>query len=402
MLRIDIHEARDGMALALPVQNPQVPSRTLLKAGFKLSDSIVRKLTDSGVKNIWVRYPALDFLDKFIDNSKLQAQQEVVTAITDTFEKLQTEAAAKLNYNTYLTNVAELVDSVISNPTSSLFLGDLTDSPDDLLRHSSATTYISLLLALKLEGYLVKERKHVNPARAKTVTNLGLGAMLHDIGLKELPEEVLAHYQETNEETDPEFQQHPLLGFRAVRGQIDPSAATIVLNHHQRYDGSGYAGKDIPILEGKNIHVFARLVAVAEQFDRLRNPQNMPQQPTVLALRAISQDPLASKFDPQILAALLDVVPPYAPGSVVKLSDNRHAVVIDHNTQTPCRPIVQIIPNPATIDPNDEDPPTGPQIDLAGQPNELYVAEAENHDVTQFNFPRPQSLTAQSSLASVW
>ncbi|QDU35576.1 Cyclic di-GMP phosphodiesterase response regulator RpfG [Poriferisphaera corsica] len=401
MLRIDLHEAREGMALALPVQNPQVPTRALLKAGFKLSESIIRKLSDSGVKSLWVRYPALDFLDKFIDNSKLQAQQEVVTAITDTFEQLQTQAAAKMNYNTYLVNVAELVDSIISNPTSSLFLGDLTDSPNDLLRHSSATTYVSLLLALRLETYLVKERKHINPARAKTVTNLGLGAMLHDIGLTQLAQETLDKYQKTNDESDLAFQEHPAIGFRMVRGQIDPSAATVVLNHHQRFDGSGYAGKDIPILDGKNIHVFARLVAVAEQFDRLRNPQGLPQQPSVFALRTITSAPFSERFDPQILAALLDVVPPYAPGSVVKLSDDRHAVVIDHNIETPCRPIIQIIPNPATIDPNDEDPPVGPQIDLASQPNSLFISEAEGHDTADLNFPRP-SLAQPQALAGAW
>ena len=400
MLRIDIHEAREGMALALPVQNPLVPSRTLLKPGFKLSDSIIHKLTDSGVKNIWVRYPALDFLDKYIDNEKLQAQQSVVSTITDTFEKLQTQAAAKLNYDTYVSSVAELVDSVLSNPTSAVFLGDICDSPHDIMRHSSTVTYITLLLALKLEGYLVKERKHVNPAHAKTINNLGIGAMLHDIGITQLPEEVQTKYKETGSDTDPAFQEHPTLGFRMVRGKIDPTAATVVLNHHQREDGSGYAGKEFPQLQGKNIHVFARLVAVADQFDRIRNPQNAPAIPTVLALQIITSPDMSKKFDNQILSALLDVVPPYAPGSAIKLSDGRFAVVIDHNTEMPCRPVIQIIPDPVTITSEEDQDTSGPQIDLSQETNDLFVAEAEGHDVSDLNFPRPQ--IGLTSLASVW
>ncbi|WP_432798362.1 HD-GYP domain-containing protein [Poriferisphaera sp. WC338] len=401
MLRIDLANAREGMSLALPVQNPEIPARTLLKAGFTLSPSIINKLTAVGVKQLWVRYPALDFLDKFIDNTRLQTHHHLVTSITDTFERLQTQAAAKMNYDTYLSSVASLVDSIISNPTTSLYLGKLCDSNDALMQHASSTTYLACLMAIKLEGYLVKQRKHVNPARAKEFTNLGLGTMLHDIGITQLAADVRNAYDYTEDETDPAWQEHPALGFRMVRGKVDPSAATVVLNHHQRFDGSGYAGADFPQLSGNNIHVFARIAAVAEQFDRLKNPNRMPEQPTVFVLRAMTSLPLSEKFDPQVLTALLDVVPPYAPGSIVKLSDDRHAVVIDHNKHDPCRPMIQIIPDPEEIA-GSESVPAGPQIDLSQSTRGLYVTFAENHDVADLNFSKPTLAGVHSLAEANW
>jgi HD-GYP domain-containing protein (c-di-GMP phosphodiesterase class II) len=260
-------------------------------------------------------------------------------------------------------------------------------------------TYLSLLMGLKLEGYLVRERRHVNPARAKEVTNLGLGAMLHDIGVTALEPEVRQSYEQTGDETDPAWREHTAIGYRMVRGRMDPSAATVVLNHHQRYDGSGYTGADFPVLAEHSIHVFARIVAVADQFDRFRNPVGLPDQPTVWVLGAMTSEPLREQFDPQVLQALLTVVPPYPPGSIVRLSDGRHAVCIDHNPTEPCRPVVQIIPDPKDLDVDDL--PVGPIINLSEQPKRLCVVEHEGYDVREMNFDPPAPL-ASSVKQLVW
>jgi HD-GYP domain-containing protein (c-di-GMP phosphodiesterase class II) len=400
MLRVELRDAKPGMVLALPIQNPKAPARVLLRVGYELTPEIVDKLREVGIRSIWVRYPSLAFLEKFIDAEKVQTQSAVVGQIADTFQTLQQQASAKLPYETYTKSIGQLVDYIVSHPQSAMFLGDIADaSDDDLLRHSSAVTYLAVLMGLKLEGYLVRERRHVDPARAKEVSNLGLGAMLHDVGTSQLDPEVRERYKQTGNENDPQWQEHTALGYRMVRGKIDPSAAAVVLHHHQRYDGSGHAGKDFPVLREKNIHVFARIVAVADHFDCIRSPANLPQQPTVWVLNSMLTEPLASKFDVQVLATLLAVVPPYPPGSIVRLSDGRHAVCIDHNIPNPCRPVVQIIPDPKTL--SGEDLPSGPQVDLAGESPRLFVAQWDGQDVGELNF-QPPSCIADHSTAPAW
>lgn len=389
MLRIDVGKVKPGMKLALPVQNPKVPSRTLLKMGYELSVSVVDRLREYGIKSVWVRYPSLDFLASYINTETQKVQSEVVTQIASTFESLQSEAAAKLPYDTYTQTLQSLVDHLGSNPQTAIFLGDLADAGDDqLMRHSSSVTYLSLLLGMKLEGYLVRERKRVNPARAKDVTSLGMGAMLHDVGVTLLDPQVRQRYEETGDESDPQWQQHPAKGFELVRSHVDPSAATVVLNHHQRYDGSGYVGGDFPVLSEKSVHVFARIAAVADQFDMLRYPAGMPEQPTVWALSAMASEPMQSRFDLQVLRALLAVVPPYPPGSLVKLSDERWGVCVDHHPMAPCRPTVQIIPDPATLD--GDDLPAGPTVNLSETARQIHIAEHDGHDVSDMNFNPPR------------
>jgi len=372
------------MTLALPVMNPRLPGHELLHIGYELTPAVIEKLDDMRVRTVWADYPCLSFLGKFIDTKTIALRSNIVVQMQNTFETLQNNSAAKLNYDAYTDTIGNLVDSVISNPEAALFLGDMCEqsSGDELMRSGSSVTYLSLLLGLKLEGYLIKQRRHVDAHRAKQVIPLGVGAMLHDIGVTMLPDEVVQRYRETHDESDPSWREHPAVGFRAVRGRIEPTAATVVLHHHQQFDGMGYAGKDFPVQQGEGIHIFARIAAAADVFDRLRNPASGTAPPQVWVLAAMLGDNLRTRFDPNVLRALVEVVPPYPPGSRVTLSDGREAVVIDHHVIDPCNPTVQRLPE------NDElaqGQPLGETIDLREQP-QLSIVSCDGQRTEDYNF----------------
>lgn len=385
MLRVDIKSARPEMTLALPVMNPRLPGHQLLHIGYELTPTVIEKLDEMRVRTLWVDYPSLSFLSKYIDPNAMQLRTHIVTQIQDTFETLQQTSAAKLNYDTYTHAITDLIDSVVSNPEAALFVGDLCDQEagDELMRTGSSVTYLSVLLGLKLEGYLIKQRRHVrDPSRAKQVIPLGVGAMLHDIGVTQLPKEVVDRYRQTHDETDPAWREHTSIGFRAVRGQIEPTAATVVLHHHQQYDGNGYAGKDFPIQQDEGIHIFARIAAVADAFSRLSNPMGGEQMPQVWALAAMLSDKLRSRFDPNVLRALVEVVPPYPPGSRVTLSNGSEAIVIDHHIADPCNPTVQLLPGNTLPKP---DQPLGETINLR-ELDAMHIVACDGHRTEPYNF----------------
>lgn len=381
------------MVLALPVQNPKAVSRTLLKTGYELTQESIDRVDEMGVRTLWVAYPSLSAIEKYLTLDMLKVQQDVVSQIADTFDETQAGASAKLDYATYSTSVKGMIDHVATNPKTAVFIGELAESSNENMRHASAVTYLSVLMGLKLEGYMIRERKHVQPGRAKEIVNLGVGAMLHDFGMTLLDADVRERYRLEADETDPAYREHTALGFRAVRGQIDPSAAAVVLHHHQRFDGSGFAGQDFPVQSGHGIHIYARIAAVADQFDRLCKPVNLPEQPTVAVLSAMLSPGLRQRFDPEVLRALIEAVPPYAPGSPLRLSDGRAAVCVDHNPKNPCRPVVQVIPELAGS-PSAEPAPDAAEVtlDLEAQPPNLYVTECDGRPVAEFNFT-PEALS---------
>ncbi len=399
MLRIDLTRAEPGMSLALPVRDPTRADRILLKVGFELDRLMLDRLREVGVRSIWIQYPSLEALGKYVDESILASQGTLVREITGAFTDMQKRSTANLDYAQYCRTIGQLVRDLVANPTAAMFMGDLIESGehgDELLRHASSVTYLSVLMGLKLEGYLVRQRKHIDPARAKEVSNLGLGAMLHDIGVTQLAPEVRAHRAATGDETDPAWREHTTLGYRMVRGKVEPSAATCVLNHHQRYDGSGYTGQGMPLLVGDRIHVFARIVGLADAFDRLRNPLGQPPRPTVWALRTLLDSSMRRQFDPQSLRALFAVTPPYPPGVMLRLSDGRHAVTINHHVADPCRPLVQPIPAPDDLAAHE---PTGDEpIDLREPRHGLQIIECDGVDVAEFSFDPPALLRDCSSV----
>lgn len=389
MLRIELRNVKPGMTLALPVVNPRATAQTLLKVGYALSEEIIDKLKQFNIRSVWVRYPSLARLEEIINLEGVQTQNDVVHQVGNAFDTMQNQSAAKLDYHAYTNTITNMVQHLVINPQSAMFLGDLAQADDPLLKHSANVTYLALLLGMKLEGYIVRERRHINPARAKELVNLGLGAMLHDIGITDLPAEMRQAYEATGDDQSPAFREHPAIGFRIVRGKVAASAAAVVLHHHQCYDGTGYVGSDFAVLSEKRIHIFGRIGAVAACFNHLREPARGQSLPTVQVLRQMISPPMITRFDPQVLKALLYVVPPYAPGSMVQLNDGRWAVSIDHHPDDPCRPTVSIIDGPNQIESDNSEP--GETVKLTEHRN-LHVVQHESHNVSGFNFETPRLL----------
>jgi HD-GYP domain-containing protein (c-di-GMP phosphodiesterase class II) len=251
---------------------------------------------------------------------------------------------------------------------------------------------MALLMGLKLEDYLIAQRTRVGVTNARDVTSLGLGAMLHDVGMLRLPADVLDRWNRTQDESDPAWRQHVILGYDMVRDTAGPAASGVVLHHHQKFDGTGFPRRrrldgGLESVAGTDIHVFARIVAVADTFDRLRHPpgaaEDQPAVPVVRVLKTMLAPPYREWLDPMVFRALLAVVPAYAPGTIVRLSTGRQAVVMEWFPEDPCRPTVQLIGDPMKEFDTPQDP--GERIALRETPA-ITVAHADGQDVAADNF----------------
>jgi len=95
---------------------------------------------------------------------------------------------------------------------------------------------------------------------------LEYGATLHDIGKIGIPDSILAKPGPLRTEERKIIRQHPLIGASIIEGiPFLKEARRLVVHHHERYDGSGYPHG----LQGEEIPVVTRLLAVADVFDTL-------------------------------------------------------------------------------------------------------------------------------------
>ena len=91
---------------------------------------------------------------------------------------------------------------------------------------------------------------------------------MHDIGKIAIPDAVLLKPGKLDDKEWSVMRQHPTIGYQILANSERPilkAAAIIALQHHEKYDGSGYPAN----LRQEQIHIFARIVAIADVFDAL-------------------------------------------------------------------------------------------------------------------------------------
>jgi HD-GYP domain-containing protein (c-di-GMP phosphodiesterase class II) len=340
------------MTLARSIVNPKQADQVLLTAGYALDAPTIARLHELGVYDLWINYPGLDFLDDLYSPRLTSQQQKLCETLKTSFVgQMQRGGGAggvdpKLPINEFRASVEELVQTILDSAATLPFMSMLSGVDDSLLRHSSEVCVLGVMLGLRLDSYLVEQRRRVSSHHARDVVNLGMGCMLHDVGELQLA----AEFRESrypfafDEFATPQWREHVELGYAAVRGQLEPSAAAVVLHHHQHFDGSGFpeTGAAEAPQSGSAIHVFSRIAMAADTFQHLLHQGGFPQ-PTVCALWQMQQNPMRRWFDPVVLATLLAVVPPFIPGMVVSLSDGRHAIVSKVHEDSPCYPEVQVL-----------------------------------------------------------
>lgn len=399
MLKVTIHSAKVGMELALPVFHPTLPGHTLLRPGFTLDELALSRLRELRIRDLWVRVPQLETLVGFFNAEVVEEQAHLARLMGTAFDQFREPMFGEVDFRQYAVSIKTIVEKLSRQPQAAILVGDVVGAERPFVMHAMATCFVSLLMGIRLESYLIEQRRRLQPSRARAIENLGIGALLADIGMLKLPHAVVERWKQSGDESDPAFREHVKLGFQQLRGKVEPTAAAAVLQHHQRYDGFGWpAARTLPGavrpgtptgLMGDQIHVFARIIAVADRYDRLRNPpladgREEARQPSVRCLSTLLREARRRVIDPVVYKALVNVVPAYAPGTIVELNDTRAAVVAEFDPMHPCRPLVRTIllrDGKLRIDDN----AFGEWIDLKKR-RDLWVARAEDSDVSTDNF----------------
>jgi len=133
---------------------------------------------------------------------------------------------------------------------------------------------------------------------------LARGGLLHDIGKIAVPSSVLNKPGRLTAEEFDLMKQHPTIGARILEPIPDyDRLIPVVLQHHERFDGSGYPAG----IAGEEISLDARIVAVADVFDALTSERPYRKAMDLAVATQIISDGSGSAFDPRVVEAFLRV-----------------------------------------------------------------------------------------------
>lgn len=140
----------------------------------------------------------------------------------------------------------------------------------------------------------------------KTISELVVGAFLHDVGKIGIPDHILLKPGKLTAEEFEIMQTHTLLGIEIVAG--NPwlaGAAQTIRHHHEHYDGTGYPDR----LSGEEIPLTARIFALVDVFDALTSVRPYKPALPLAATLAIMEKEAGKHFDPEIHAYFMLLAP---------------------------------------------------------------------------------------------
>ena len=150
---------------------------------------------------------------------------------------------------------------------------------------------VSILAMAQAEGLGLKE---------ESVQAIGIAALLHDVGKLLIPKEILHKPGALSTEEFGTIMKHPLYGaayLARVEG-LTPLAVLVALEHHRKYDTSGY-----PVLResGRRQHAASQIVAIADFYDALRSHRPYRRSLSTSEVLGIMQKDSGSGFNPGLL-----------------------------------------------------------------------------------------------------
>jgi len=184
-------------------------------------------------------------------------------------------------------------------------LAKLSESRDtDTGEHLDRIRYYSTQLARSYQQL-------GNVISPELIDQIGLASSLHDIGKVGVPDRVLLKPGKLNSGERVVIETHTLVGERCLEAIEDhlgqdgflSLAKEICAYHHEKWDGSGYPYG----LEGEQIPLSARIVAVADVYDALRSRRPYKEPMTHEAAFDIILEGAGKHFDPSVVAALIQL-----------------------------------------------------------------------------------------------
>ncbi|WLD57437.1 DUF3391 domain-containing protein [Salinispirillum sp. LH 10-3-1] len=206
-------------------------------------------------------------------------------------------------------------------------LVSLSDSEFSIYHHALNVTVLALTLgaARGMQGEDLKE--------------LGIGAMLHDIGKILVPGQILAKEGgELNPSEQAILDSHPALGAKMAGrvGKLNDAIIEIIENHHEMLDGSGHPRQ----LREPDISSSAQMVTVANVYDNLCNPVNPNKAVTPKQAVATLYAKYRGRIDETLIGRFIQTMGVYPPGTVVMLSDDSIGLVVAVDAKALLKPQV--------------------------------------------------------------
>ncbi len=265
-----------------------------------------------------------------IEDEIPRAREVYFTALETAREfTIAARAGRQVNVAKVRENIEELIDSAFRNRDAALALLKLKFYDEYIFTHSLNVAVLAIGMGF-----------HMNLTRAD-ILNLGMGAMLHDLGKTGVPLAILNKKGRLTDEEYNTIKGHPLIGARLLEKhqEVPPQTIDMTRHHHERIDGSGYPDG----LSGDELNSMLTITSLSDVYDALSSDRIyhkglLPHEAlkTIFALRD-------KQFNRLWIERFVQCLGIYPAGTLIQLNSGEIGVVSSVNRSMLLRPVIRPI-----------------------------------------------------------
>lgn len=295
----------------------------LLSEGIVLRQDYIDKLRELNIKEVYI------WDEKEIEESvailKNDLEESFKSKVRDILEK------HTYCHNEELVELCQTADHIIINILEEeevlQQIYDIRERSSDIYEHSVSICSLATVVALRMN--LSHELVH----------DIGVGCLLHDLGLRYLTADYINHdLKEMTEFEYSEYKKHPVYAYSALQGEnwISNVSKNMILYHHERIDGSGYP------LKATDIPLECRIIQVCDVFDEMICGIGCKRVKVYEAVEYLKNFK-DIKYDGRIVDIFLEFTAVYPAGTYVRTNKDEIGIVMRQNKQFPGRPVLRIV-----------------------------------------------------------
>ncbi|MEN6350853.1 MAG: HD-GYP domain-containing protein [Syntrophomonas sp.] len=323
MRRILLDHLKPGMIIARTVVG--VDGLALLTKNTRLTEMYISRLKKLGLGSIYIKDAMGD-----VEVPEIISEQ-VRLSLTNTLNNSIKELSSgkTIDMRPLKKSVNLLLDNLISKHDALIQLEEIRTYDDYVFLHSINVAVFAMMTGQTL-GYTENQ-----------LSELGLGALLHDIGMISVDPAVLYKVGPLTPHENDQIRAHAQIGFNMLRTyrEVSTKSMHIAYQHHERIDGQGYPRG----LEGSQILNYARIVAIVDTFDALISDRPHRTGCTTTDALTVIRKLAGTCFDPEVIEAFAANVALYPMNSLVRLNTGHIAVVAALNRHRLNSPVIRVI-----------------------------------------------------------
>lgn len=325
---IPIDFVHEGMMLSKPLYGDY--GSLLLGHGSILINSYIKKIKELGYNGVYIDdeiSKGIEVKNLISDNLKNQSVQ--------TLKKMYINASQSQNskFIDESAKIEEIVDRIVDeisgNELVMVNLIDLKIFDDYTYYHSVSVTTLAIVLGMAI------------PLSKNELYELGMAAILHDIGKLFVDKIILDKKEKLTDEEFAEMKKHPYLGYRFLKDNVNiPTKSSVaILQHHEKFNGKGYPNG----MSGNDIGLYGRILSVVDVYDALTSDRCYRKALLPSEAMEYLMGNGGIMFDSEIVKLFYMKIAPYPIGTLVKLSNGDFGIVRENFENHGLRPMIELI-----------------------------------------------------------